>query len=70
MSVESHRHVEQDFTLFNASYEILDPVLQLMCGLVDLLRVTLACLSQLLCCLQEFICIRVGVLRNTQQFGC
>lgn len=65
VSVEGHRHVEQDFALFNASYEILDPVLQLVCGLVDLLRITLASLSQLLCRLQEFVCICVGVLRNT-----
>lgn len=69
VSVEGHRHVEQDFALFNASYEILDAVFQLVCGLVDLLRVTLASLSQLLCRLQEFVCIRVSVLKNTQQYG-
>lgn len=64
--MEGHGHVEQDFTLLHAPHEVLDAVLQLMGRLIDLLRVTLARLSQLLCRLQEFISIGVCVLMCTK----
>ena len=60
--VEGHRHVQQDLPLLHAPYKVLDAVLQLTGRLVDLLRVTLARLGQLLCCFQQLVSIGVGVL--------
>lgn len=62
MGVECNGHVEQDLTLLYPPNKVLDTVLQLVGGLVDLLRVTLARLSQLLRCLQKLIGVGVRVL--------
>lgn len=64
MGVERNGHVEQDLTLLYPPNKVLDTVLQLVGGLVDLLRVTLARLSQLLCCLQKLIGVGVCVLSH------
>lgn len=62
MRVEGDRHVQQDFALLHAANEVLDPVFELVGGLVDLLRVALSCLGQLLGRLQQLVCIGVSVL--------
>lgn len=62
MGVESHWHVQQDFSLLHTPDKVLDPVLQLMGGLIDLLRVTLACLGQLLRSFKQLISICVCIL--------
>ncbi|TNN75452.1 hypothetical protein EYF80_014264 [Liparis tanakae] len=53
--VEGDRHVQQDFALLHAANKVLDPVLELVGGLVDLLRVALARLGQLLGRLQQLV---------------
>jgi hypothetical protein len=60
--VEGDRHVQQDFALLHPPDKVLDPVLQLVGCLVDLLWVTLSCLGQLLCCLQQLVSVSIGVL--------
>lgn len=60
--VEGDRHVQQDFALLHAADKVLDSVFELVGGLVDLLRVALSRLGQLLGRLQELIRIGVSVL--------
>lgn len=62
MRLEGDRHVEQDFALLHTTNKVLDPVLQLVGGLVDLFWVALSRLGQLLGCLQQLVCIGVSVL--------
>lgn len=64
MRVEGDRHVQQDFALLHAPDKVLDSVFELVGGLVDLLRVALSRLGQLLGRLQELIRIGVSVLRR------
>lgn len=66
MGVEGDGHVEQDLALLYPPHKVLDAVLELVGGLVDLLRVTLAGLSQLLRRLQELIRVGVSVLSHTR----
>lgn len=63
--VEGDRHVQQDLALLHAANKVLDPVLQLVGGLVDLLGVALARLGKLLGRLQQLVCIGVRVLRES-----
>lgn len=65
--VEGHRHVQQDLPLLHSPHEVLDPVLELMGRLVDLFRIALPRLRQLLGCLQQFVSVGVGVLGDTGQ---
>lgn len=67
VGVEGDGHVEQDLTLLYPPHKVLDAVLQLVGGLVDLLRVTLARLSQLLRRLQKLICVGVCVLSHAHK---
>lgn len=62
MRVEGDRHVQQDLALLHAAHKVLDSVLELVGGLVDLLWVTLSRLGQLFCCLQQLVCIGVRIL--------
>lgn len=64
MRVEGDRHVQQDFALLHAANKVLDPVLELVGGLVDLLWVALSRLGQLLGRLQQLVCIGVRILRR------
>lgn len=63
--VEGDRHVQQDLSLLHAANKVLDPVLQLVGGLVDLLGVALARLGKLLGRLQQLVRIGVRVLRES-----
>lgn len=63
--VKGDRHVQQDLALLHAANKVLDPVLQLVGGLVDLLRVALARLGKLLGRLQQLVCIGVRVLHES-----
>lgn len=65
--VEGDRHVQQDLALLHAAHKVLDPVLQLVGGLVDLLGVALARLGKLLGRLQQLVCIGVRVLRRVER---
>lgn len=67
MCVKGDRHVEQDLPLLDASHKVLDAVLQLVGSLVDLLRVALSGLGQLLRCLQQLVSVGVGVLKSKQR---
>ena len=62
--VEGHRHVQQHLALLHAPHKVLDAVLQLVGGLVDLLRVALPRLGQLLRRLQQLVRVGVGVLQT------
>lgn len=62
--VEGDRHVQQDFALLHAANKVLDPVFELVGGLVDLLWVALSCLGQLLGRLQQLVCIGVRILHR------
>lgn len=63
MRVEGDRHVQQDFSLLDTSYEVLDAIFQLVGSLVNFLWITFAGLSQLLCGFQQFVSISVCVLK-------
>lgn len=67
MRVECHRHVEQDFALLHTANKVLDSVFELVGGLVDLLRVALSSLGQLLGCLQQLVCISVRILDKDRE---
>lgn len=62
--VEGDRHVQQDFALLHAANKVLDSVFELVGGLVDLLRVALSRLGQLLGRLQQLVCIGVRILQR------
>lgn len=62
VGVEGDRHVQQQFPLLHPPDKVLDPDLQVSRCFVDLLRVTFPSLGQLLCRLQELVCVGVGVL--------
>lgn len=63
MRVEGDRHVQQDFSLLDTSYEVLDAIFQLVGSLVNFLWITFTGLSQLLCGFQQFVSISVCVLK-------
>lgn len=65
MRVEGDGHVQQDLALLHAANKVLDPVLELVGGLVDLLGVALARLGELLGRLQQLVCIGVCVLHES-----
>lgn len=67
--VEGDRHVQQDFALLHTANKVLDPVFELVGGLVDLLWVALSCLGQLLGRLQQLVCISVCILHRGQGMG-
>ena len=69
MCVEGDRHVQQDFALLHTANKVLDPVFELVGGLVDLLWVALSCLGQLLRRLQQLVCISVCILHQGQGMG-
>lgn len=65
--VEGDGHVQQDLALLHAANKVLDPVFELVGGLVDLLGVALACLGELLGRLQQLVCIGVCVLHRERR---
>lgn len=65
MRVEGDRHVQQQLPVFDSSDKVLDSDLEVPGGLIDLLRVALSGLSQLLSCLQQLVCICVCVLKGS-----
>lgn len=62
--VEGDRHVEQQLPVFHSPNKVLDPDLQVSGCFVDFLWVTFTSLSQLLGCLQQFVCVSVSVLEG------
>lgn len=62
--VEGDRHVQQQLPVLHPAHKVLDADLQVTRCLVDLLRVALSCLGQLLRCLQQLVSISVGVLQG------
>lgn len=63
MCMEGDRHVQQDLSLLDTSYEVLDAIFQLVGSLINFLWITFASLGQLLCSFQQFVSISVGVLK-------
>lgn len=62
--VEGDGHVQQQLPVFDSADKVLDSDFQVSGCLVDLLRVALSGLSQLLGCLQQLVCISVCVLEG------
>lgn len=67
MRVKCNRHVQQDFALLHTANKVLDPVFELVGGLVDLFWVALSRLGQLLGRLQQLVCIGVSVLCKDEE---
>lgn len=70
VGVEGDWHVQEKFPLFHPPDKVLNPNFQMPGCFIDLFRVTFPSLSQLLCSLQELVCIGVCILpankaRNT-----
>ena len=67
MRVEGNSHVKDGAPPLQGGQEVVHALLQLMCLPIDLFRVTLSCLSKLISCSQQLVCIGDGVLKATQQ---
>lgn len=70
VGMEGDWHVQEKFPLLHPPDKVLNPNFQMPGCFIDLFRVTFPSLSQLLCSLQELVCIGVCILpankaRNT-----